>query len=496
VTAGALASLPAVTDERPWAGRRLHFIGIGGAGMSGLALVARALGAEVSGSDRAESPALKRLRDAGCEAFVGHDAAHVPADAEIVYSTAVPPDNPERTIARERGQQELHRADLLAEITALRRCIAVTGTHGKTTTTSMVVHALRGCGMDPGYLVGGDVRSTGANAGWGAGEWVVVEADESDRSLLKLHPDVAVLTNAELDHHATYASQADVDDTFREFLAKATEGIVVWDRPELRALTPEPERRGGRVLSAPGARTPGFRPGHVRPHGHPPDQRACPELVAYDIPSPTLDASGVRFAWRGIPVRLQVPGAHNALNAAAALEACRLAGADPAQAAAALKDFQGAGRRFELLGTTSAGAAVYDDYAHHPTEVAATIAAARTLDARRVVAVFQPHLYSRTRALAREFGVALAAADLVVVLDVYRARERPEDFPGVDGKLIADAAADAASGRTVAWLPRFDDAERFLRAQLRAGDVCLAMGAGNVDELGRRLVAARGEAVA
>lgn len=422
--------------------------------MSGLALVAVALGADVSGSDGAQSPTLERLRAAGASAEVGHDAANVPPDAEVIYSTAIPQDNPERTVARERGQRELHRADLLAEITALRRCIAISGTHGKTTTSSMVVHALRGCGMDPGYLVGGDVRSTGSNAGWGAGEWVVVEADESDRSLLKLHPDVAVLTNAELDHHSTYSSRLDVDETFREFLARAREGVVVWDRPELAALVP--------------------------PDG--------PQVVAYDVPAPALDSSGIRFDWRGIEVRLRVPGAHNALNAAAALEACRLAGADPAQAAAALADFQGAGRRFELLGTTTTGAQIYDDYAHHPTEVAATIAAARTLDAKRVVAVFQPHLYSRTRALAQDFGKALAQADLVVVLDVYRARERPEDFPGIDGKLIADAAADAAQGRTVAWLPTFDTTERFLRAQLRTGDVCLAMGAGDVDQLGRRLV--------
>jgi UDP-N-acetylmuramate--alanine ligase len=441
--------------------------------MSGLALVARELGADVSGSDGAESATLERLRGVGCAAVVGHDAANVPADAEVVYSTAVGEGNPERTVARERGQHELHRADLLAEITALRRCIAVTGTHGKTTTSSMVVHALRGCGMDPGYLVGGDVRSTGSNAGWGAGEWVVVEADESDRSLLKLHPDVAVLTNAELDHHATYASRLDVDETFRQFLARAREGIVVWDRPELRALAPAP---GGEGTADRGA---GVTGGGADPV----------EIVAYDVASPSLDAQGAKFEWRGIPVQLQVPGAHNALNAVAALEAARLAGAEPAEAAQTLADFQGAGRRFELLGRTPTGAQVYDDYAHHPTEVAATLAAARTLAPQRVIAVFQPHLYSRTCALAKEFGSALAAADLIVVLDVYRARERPEDFPGVDGKLVADAAADAAQGRTVAWLPRFDDAERFLRAQLRAGDVCLAMGAGDVDQLGRRLVA-------
>lgn len=453
--AGTVARVLRVTNERPWAGRRLHLIGIGGAGMSGLALVACALGAEVSGSDRAESVALERLRAAGCTVAVGHDAANVPEGAEVVYSTAVAEHNPERAIGRERGQRELHRADLLAEITGLRRCIAISGTHGKTTTSSMVVHALRGCGLDPSYLVGGDVRSTGSNGGWGAGEWVVVEADESDRSLLKLHPDIAVLTNAELDHHSTYGSRLDVDDTFREFLARAREGIVVWDRPELRALLP-----AGGV-----------------------------EVVAYDVPSPTLDATGVGFDWRGIPVQLTVPGAHNALNAAAALEACRLAGADPAQAAAALAGFEGAGRRFELLGETAAGAKVYDDYAHHPTEVAATLAAARTLAPKRVVAVFQPHLYSRTQALARDFGTALAAADLAVVLDVYPARERAEDFPGVTGKGIADAAADAAEGRPVAWLPRFEDAERFLRETLREGDVCLAMGAGDVDALGRSLVA-------
>jgi UDP-N-acetylmuramate--alanine ligase len=459
-----------VTDERPWAGRRLHFIGVGGAGMSGLALVACALGAQVSGSDRAESAALERLREAGVVARVGHDAAHVPDDGEIVYSTAVPEQNPERAAARERGLRELHRADLLGEITALpgRRCIAITGTHGKTTTSSMAVHVLRACGMDPSYLVGGEVRSTGSNAGWGAGEWTVVEADESDRSLLKLHPDVAVLTNAELDHHSTYASRLDVDETFRTFLARAREAVVVWDRPTLLALVPGGEEAGAAAGAA--------------------AQGGAVEVVAYDVPAPALDPAGSHFDWRGIEVRLSVPGAHNALNAAAALEACRLAGADPAQAAASLADFRGAGRRFELLGTMPSGARVYDDYAHHPTEVAATLAAARTLAPARVLAVFQPHLYSRTHALAADFGHALAAADLVVVLGVYEARERAADFPGVGGKLVADAAADAAGGRTVAWLPRFDDAERFLRAQLRDGDVCLVMGAGDVDTLGRRLV--------
>lgn len=463
-----------MTDARPWAGRRLHFIGIGGAGMSGLALVGAALGATVSGSDRADSPTVARLRDGGATVAVGHDAANVPAgeNVEIVYSTAVPVDNPERAVGRERGLSELHRADLLGEITALpgRRCIAVTGTHGKTTTSSMVVHALIGCGLDPGYLVGGEVRSTGSNAGWGAGELVVVEADESDRSLLKLHPDIAVLTNAELDHHSEYGSRLEVDETFRAFLARASEGVVVWERPELVALAPSGDAAGAGGEASTGDIA----------------------VVSYDVPEPILDPSGAQFGWRGHDVRLAVPGAHNALNAAAALEACRLAGADPASAAAALADFRGAGRRFELFGTSAGGARIYTDYAHHPTEVAAALAAARTLAPGRVVVVFQPHLYSRTRALAREFGAALAAADLVVLLDVYPARERAADFPGVSGRLIAQAAVDERRDGPVAgvaWLPGFDAAERYLQAQLRPGDLCLAMGAGDVDQFGRGLVA-------
>jgi UDP-N-acetylmuramate--alanine ligase len=495
VIAARVRPVTDVRDERPWTGRRLHFVGIGGAGMSGLATVALALGAEVSGSDRADSAVVERLRAAGARVAIGHDAANVPAGdgVEIVYSTAVPPENPERAAGRERGCAELHRADLLGEITALpgRRCIAVTGTHGKTTTSSMAVHVLRACGLDPGYLVGGEVRSTGANAGWGAGEWVVVEADESDRSLLKLHPDVAVLTNAELDHHSTYASRLDVDETFRAFLASASEGVVVWDRPELVALAP-----GGVASAEHVAADPAGDPAVAAPAASPaPDAAAgsAVPVIPYDVPAPHLDRSGIRFDWRGHEVRLTVPGAHNALNAAAALEAARLAGADPAQAAAALADFRGAGRRFELLGTSPAGARIYDDYAHHPTEVAATLAAARTLAPGRLVVVFQPHLYSRTRALAREFGAALAAADLVVVLGIYPARERAEDFPGVSGRLVAAATADAPAGAPragVAWMPDRDEAQRFLRARLRPGDLVLAMGAGDVDALGRALVGA------
>ena len=437
-------------SEAQWSSRRLHFVGIGGAGMSGLALIASALGAGVSGSDRAESSYTERLREHGIEPSIGHAAANVPPGAEVVYSTAVPPDNPER---RSAAGRELHRADLLAEIAALRRCVAVTGTHGKTTTAAMVVQALQGAGLDPSYVVGGELCSTGLNAGWGTGEWIVIEADESDRSLLKLSPEIAVLTNAELDHHSTYTSRLDLEETFRSFMERAGDRAVVWDRPELRALCP-------------------------------------PGAVAYDAADAVLEPGGSRFGWRGIEVVLHVPGAHNAVNAAGALTASALAGADPSRAAAALAEFRGARRRFELLGRHRSGAALYDDYAHHPTEVAAVVAAARTLEARRLVAVFQPHLFSRTRALSRQFGQALSGADRIAVLPIYPARERSDDHPGVDGRLVAAAAADAGGGRPVAWLPSFDDARRYLDGTLRDGDVCVLMGAGNVDELGRSLVSA------
>jgi len=431
-----------------WSLRRLHFVGIGGAGMSGLALIARSLGAQVTGSDRAESGYTARLRVHGIEPRIGHAAQNVPTGAEVVYSTAVPADNPERAAA----SRQLHRADLLAELAALKRCLAVTGTHGKTTTAAMTAHALRGAGLDPAFVIGAELPGSGLGAGWGSGEWIVIEADESDRSLLKLSPEIAVLTNAELDHHATYASRLELEATFATFMARAGERAVVWDRPALRALCPG----GG---------------------------------IAYDARELVLAPEGARFRWRELEVALSVPGAHNAVNAAGALTAAALAGADPTRAAAALADFRGARRRMEAAGRTASGAAVYDDYAHHPTEVAAAIAAARTLAPRRLVVIFQPHLFSRTRALAGAFGRALAGADEIVVVPIYPARERAEDFPGVDGHLVAAAAADAGSGRPVAWMPDFSSAESYLRCTLREGDLALMMGAGNIDGLARSLVA-------
>jgi UDP-N-acetylmuramate--alanine ligase len=448
----------------PWSGRRLHFIGVGGAGMSGYARAAHALGAQVSGSDGADGPYLQRLADDGVLlAHIGHSAENIPPgdDVEVFYSSAVGTENLERRAARERGIAERPRAELLAQLSAMRRTVAVAGTHGKTTTSSMLVHALRAADMQPGWLIGAPIGGGLPNAQWGEGEWLVVEADESDRSMLSLSVEIAVLTNVELDHHATFASLTQLREAFREFLALATSAIVVWDRRELLEL--------GANLGAVGAGS----------------ESAAVELVSYDVPDPTLGPGGSRFRWRG----REVPGAHNALDAAAALEAARLAGADADAAIGALAGFHGAGRRFQLLGTSSRGARVYEDYAHHPTEIAATLAGARTLAPKRLVAVFQPHLYSRTKLLAREFGLALAHADVVVVLDVYPARERAEDHVGVSGLLIAEATADAAPGRPVFWLPNFTDAEPVLQGLLEEVDICVVMGAGDVDALARALVA-------
>ncbi len=443
--------------EAPFAGRTLHFVGIGGAGMSGLALVARSLGATVSGSDQADSPYCGPLRAAGIEPRIGHAAANWPAGADLVVSTAIPDDNPELAAARSAGAAVLHRSDLLGEVSRLQPAIAVAGTHGKTTTASMVAHVLLACDRRPAFLIGGELRSAGTNAAWGDGGWTVLEADESDRSFLAFARDVAVVTNVELDHHATYGSLAELEAAFQTFLEPAGQRIVSVE--------------AAAALGVRDVETFGIDAGDVAAHGL------------------ELHHGGSRFELDGVTVELTVPGSHNVLNALAALAACRAAGVELAEAAPALASFDGAGRRFEQHGRSRAGALVVDDYAHHPTEVRATLEAARTYEPQRLIACFQPHLYSRTRMLAREFGAALALADLVVVLGIYPARERAEDFPGVSGRMVAAAAADAADGRPVWWLPRIDDAELMLGGELREGDLLLTLGAGNVDELARRLTA-------
>ncbi|HEU4463072.1 MAG TPA: Mur ligase domain-containing protein [Solirubrobacterales bacterium] len=435
-----------------WGGRRLHFIGIGGAGMSGLALVCARLGAKVTGSDRADSSYMERLRAAGLEPSVGHDAANLPEGAEVVVSTAIGDDNPELALARQHGTEPIHRGQLLAELCAEKRLIAIAGTHGKTTTTAMVAWALRAIGADPAFFVGGEVPGLGpdggaANAGWGEGEWVVAEADESDASFLRLRPEVAVVTNVEMDHHSRWGSLAELHEAFCAFAGPA------------------------RGLVRPGDEEMGWLDG-------------AGEVVEFDGAGPGPADLG-----------LAAPGEHNRRNARAALAALQLAGFEVGAAAEALAGFRGVHRRLQLKGSRGP-VHIYDDYAHHPTEVRAALAALRELGPSRLVAVFQPHLYSRTKALAVEFGAALAAADEVVVLDVYPAREEPVgDLAGVSGLQVAQAAAERAGGRAVWWLPTADLAQRALVDRLDhnqdlygEGAVLVTIGAGDVFRLGEALV--------
>src|ERR687897_1970691 len=424
-----------------WRKRHLHFIAIGGAGMSGLALVCHRLGATVTGSDKAESSYMERLRATRLEPRVGHDPDAVPEPAEVVVSPAVAEDNPELARARERGQPVLHRGELLAQVCAERRLVAVAGTHGKTTTAGMIAHVLRAAGADPSFLLGGELPGPGTtNAEWGEGAWIVAEADESDASFLALHPEVAVVTNVELDHHSHWSSRAELLDAFERFCGSAAGEAVLAD-PELDALC------GG------------------------------PRVVRFDADGP------------GPELHLAVPGAHNGLKARAALAAIQLLGEPPlAVAAAALADFPGMVRRLERKGRRD-GAVIFDDYAHHPTEVAAALAALRELHPRRLVAVFQPHLYSRTKALGDGFGAALAAADEIGVLEVYPAREAPVgELAGVSGLSIAEATADRAGGRPVWWLRDSEHAREALGPRLGEGDVLVTLGAGDISKLADALV--------
>ena len=387
---------------RPLADRRLWFVGIGGAGLSAYAVLASAWGAEVAGWDRVETPYLEYVRRAGIPVTLGETPPPPPAGFETVVSTAFKHLVPGKS-----------RAELLAELVALRRSVVVSGTHGKTTTAAMIAFCLDRLGRDPSFLIGGEVPQLGGNARAGSG-WLIVEGDESDRTVASLRPQVAVVTNVELDHHTTFSSLAELRELLDDWLAQA------------------------------------------------------PHAVRGDLLEP-------------LDIELAVSGRHNRRNAACALAALELLGVNRADAARVLAEFRGAGRRFERVGAAR-GVVVYDDYAHHPTEIAAAVAAGRDVARGHVLAAFQPHLYSRTRHLASEFARALAAADAACVTEVYPARETP--LAGVSGKLVVDALGEARPGMPLAWTPGLEDAARFLARRARAGDVVLTLGAGDVERLG------------
>jgi len=388
--------LPSLAD------RKLYFVGIGGAGLSGYAVLAKAWGAEVAGWDRHETSYLEHVRAAGIPVTVSEEIEPPPDKFETVVSTAY------LSGGQSLGPVQKSRAEFLAELVSLQDAIVVAGAHGKTTTAGMMAFVLDRSGRDPSFLIGGEIPQLGGNARAGSG-WLVVEGDESDRTIERLRPKIAVVTNVDLDHHSEFASRAEVEELFERWLAEV------------------------------------------------------PQVVRADELEP-------------VDFELAVPGEHNRRNAAAALAALELAGVLPDEARPHLIEFAGAGRRQERRGEAG-GVTVLDDYAHHPAEIAATIEAVR--NGGRVLVLFQPHLYSRTRHLVRELASVLAKADVVAVTDIYRAREAPVE--GVTGKLVVDALTEVRPGLTVGWTPSVEQGAAFLAARARPGDVALTVGAGDVD---------------
>jgi UDP-N-acetylmuramate--alanine ligase len=444
---------------------RFHLVGIGGAGMSAVAELLISRGHAVSGSDQRDSAALARLRGLGAQVHVGHEAAHVPGDATVAVSTAVRETNPELAVARARRQRVLHRSQALALAAQDLDFVAVAGAHGKTSTSAMLAVALREAGEDPSYAIGGTVLALGTGAHLGRGRAFVAEADESDGSFLSYAPTVALVTNIEPDHLDHYGSEAAFRKAFEDFAGRIVPGgllVACDDDPGALALARHAAAAGTRVRTY--GTGPGDLPGHVRAD--------ITEL------GPRGSRAVLHDGGREETLELAVGGAHMLLNAAGAWCAGVELGVAPDVMARALGAFTGTGRRFEEKGTV-AGVRVVDDYAHHPTEVAATLRTARLAAAGgRVLALFQPHLYSRTQNFAGAFAEALALADEVVVTDVYAAREDP--VPGVDGSLITSAM----SGHAARYVPDRFDAARTLADLARPGDLAMTVGAGDVTELG------------
>ena len=453
--------------------RRLHFVGAGGVGMSGLAeILLLATPLEISGCDQARSEITDRLERLGAQIRIGHDPTHVEDADLLVISSAVGESNPEVAAARAKGIPVIRRAEMLGEIMRLKQGIAVAGTHGKTTTTSLTGMVLTEAGFDPTIVVGGQIHILGTNARLGKGEYLVAEADEYDRSFLALTPVVAVITNVEADHLDTYADLSDILDAFAIFANRVPffgSIVLCVDDAGARSLLPRIQKRVVTYGTGDGAQLTAAR-------------------IRLDQGATTFEVRDADHGALG-EVRLRLPGRHNVLNALAAIAAGRELSIPFPTIARALKDFTGVIRRFETKGERG-GVLVLDDYAHHPTEITATLAAARQVHpGRRLVALFQPHLYSRTRDFAADFGRSLAGSDIAIVTDIYPSREKP--LPGVTGDLVAQAARSAGHTNVV----YISDKTRVvgeLERVLKSGDLLLTMGAGDVVRLGEAYLAGAG----
>jgi UDP-N-acetylmuramate--alanine ligase len=458
--------------------QRVHFIGIGGIGMSGIAEILLTLGYSVSGSDMKAGPATDRLKSLGATIYIGHEGRNSAASDVVVTSTAVARDNPEVLQARLRKIPVIPRAEMLAELMRLKYGIAIAGMHGKTTTTSMVAAVLAGGELDPTVVVGGRVGAMGSNARLGTSQFLVAEADESDRSFLKLPPILAVVTNLDREHMDTYADMADVEGAFVEFMNKVPfYGAVTAciDNARLRAVLPRVTRRVYTYGESPEADfrlrvLPGAAAGPNEPLG-------TQALSRFEV-----NTLGLLLG----PFELHVPGRHNVLNATAAVAVGVQLGISPAKIAEGLKSFRGVDRRFQVKGVVN-GITVVDDYGHHPTEIRATLEAARQCGYGRVLVLFQPHRYTRTRDLMDEFATAFGDADAVSVLDIYAASEEP--IEGVSGEGLAETIR-AAHGGLVSYVPSMQEAVERLARDARPGDLVMTLGAGSVSQAGGMLLEA------
>ena len=452
--------------------RRLHFVGIGGIGMSGIAELLVNLGYDVSGSDLRRSDVTDRLASLGATIHVGHDATHLGAADVVVVSSAVMPDNPEVQAARSAHVPVIPRAEMLAELMRLRVGIAIAGAHGKTTTTSMVAWMLERAGLDPTAVIGGRLSAFGSNARLGRGRFIVVEADESDRSFLRLSPTIAVLTNIDREHLEAYGTFDRLIDAFEDFASRVPfYGAVVacLDDPAVAALLARVGRRTITYGFSAGADVRGERPAT--------DGRSGRCDVVYDIRVPGGAGAG--------GLELSVPGRHNLQNALAAVAVGLEIGVPFPAIAAALRDFRGAERRYQVRGVAQ-GVTVVDDYGHHPAEIAAVLRAARDGQPARVVAVFQPHRFTRTRDLLEDFGPALGLADVVVLTDIYAAGEAP--IPGITLEALTDAVRPHVGALHV--VRALDEVPAEVARLAREGDVVVTLGAGSISGVAERLLAA------
>jgi UDP-N-acetylmuramate--alanine ligase len=441
-----------------FAGKRIHFIGIGGSGMSGLARIALADGIEVSGSDAKDSTVLTALEALGATIFKSHSASHVDLADVVIYSTAISPQNPEIVRALEHSIPIMTRAHALALLMHGLTSIAVAGTHGKTTTSSMATVAFQACGTDPSFAIGGTLTASGSNAHRGTGEYFIAEADESDGSFVAYHPHAAIVTNIEHDHVDFFATAAEVVEVFRNFAQTIpADGCLVYCKDD------------------PGSRALGESTTHCATYSYGTDATSDLKIDQIEL---TASGSRGRAIWKGTVVgiiELQVPGKHNLLNAAGTLALAMAFDLNVPSFLEGLRSFRGAGRRFELKATVN-GIRIIDDYGHHPTEITVTLEAARRYaDAGRVLVIFQPHRYTRTQAFLDQFASSLDLADDVTLLEIYAASEVP--IPGVSASLIAERMQNGI------YLPNFVEASERVIDMAKPGDVILTLGAGDVNSL-------------